>query len=43
MLSPFYVHFLCLATEYSFVTRQMEATAAELLDDELRYAIGHEH
>ena len=43
MLSPFYVHFLCLATEYAFVIRQMEASAAELLDDELRYAIGHEH
>ena len=43
MRSPFYVHFLCLATEYAFVIRQMEASAAELLDDELRYAIGHEH
>ena len=43
MLSPFYVHFLYLATEYAFVIRQMEASAAELLDDELRYAIGHEH
>ncbi len=33
----------CLVAEYAFVVGQTEASAAELLDDELRHAVGHEH